>query len=34
MKLPAVALGLTISTSLANAITGDLTHYTPANTGT
>ncbi|CAD6589652.1 MAG: hypothetical protein ASARMPREDX12_003917 [Alectoria sarmentosa] len=29
MKLPAVALGLAISIPLANAYTGDLTHYTP-----
>ena len=29
MKLPAAALGLAISIPLANAYTGDLTHYTP-----
>lgn len=27
MKVSAVALGLVISTSLVNALTGDLTHY-------
>lgn len=30
MKLPAVALSLAISIPLANAYTGDLTHYTPS----
>ena len=29
MKAPAVAIGLAILTSLANALTGDLTWYTP-----
>ena len=33
MKVPAIALGLAVSIPLANAYTGDLTHYTP-NVGT